>query len=431
MVGVDDLLAWLWGQLSYVLALLAGCGLVAKQMTAREHFMWRAVFSSVGILVIKMLLDLLLVQNMEPGTCRTMVNLSLSVLLLVLIMLATTWCYKCDLFAGMFCSTIGYGMQHVAHRLFMMYCYLDTQRDFWVSAAILTIITVLVYFLIYWALLKRVRFYHVIVDNKLQIAITTIFIVSIIFLGQFILNNAVDTFHRVQIILFTIGACMLGVMLELSNMSSKNYEMQRDLSSRLRTEEKDKYHTDRAVIELLNIKAHDLKHQLAVSGGELNEEALRETQQILGKYEEIVQTGNKALDAILTHKIRQAASKNIKITYLVDGEKLSFISDIDVYSLLGNILDNAIEAVKKVDDPEKRIISIVVSTRGYFVSISTSNYYTGTLELVDGLPRTTKADRIYHGFGLQSIKMLAEKYHGNLKIVTKGDIFILDILFPL
>ena len=54
----------------------------------------------------------------------------------------------------------------------------------------------------------------------------------------------------------------------------------------------------------------------------------------------------------------------------------------------------------------------------------------GQLDFEDGLPRTTKPDTVYHGFGLKSIRMLVEQYEGNVKIVTEGNRFILDILFP-
>lgn len=429
-MGVTGMPQWIWGQLSYVLALFAGCALVARQMTLRKNGGLRIVISCIGIAGAKMLLDYFILQNMNSGDLKVTVNLSFSVMLLALISLASTWCYECDIYAGLFCGTIGYSLQHISQRVYLMYYYLLSKGDALTDGIILTVITAATYWIAYQIILRKVRFYHVIVDNKLQIAISTIFIISIIFMDQFVLNAAVSNAHRIQIILLSIGSCLMGIMLELSNMSSRNFELQCDLFSRLRMEEKDKYNTDRNVIELLNIKAHDLKHQLAASGTELDEEALRETGKVLSAYEEIVQTGNKALDAILTHKLRQAKARNIKMTYLVDGEKMSFMSDIDLYSFFGNILDNAIESAKKMEDPEKRIISISVNTKGFFVSVSASNYFVGTIELVNGLPKTTKSDRIYHGFGLQSIKMLTEKYHGDLKISTKEDIFTLDILFP-
>lgn len=423
---------WLWGQLSYVIPLLVGAALVAYRMPRRKNFTLRAVLSCVAILTAKMVLDILLIRSIDYGSrdIWVMVNLMLSVLLYVLVSLCTTLCFECDLFAGLFCGTIGYSLQHIAQRLYMIYSYSPIAGTAVQNGVVLTLITILVYIIIYLVMLRKVRFCTVIVDNKLQIAISTIFIMATIFLDQFILNAAVSYSQMVQIIIMSVATCVLGIMLEMSNMSSKNIELQRDIAARLRTEEREKLSTDKAIIDLLNIKAHDLRHHLTASGPDANA-AMSETIAVLQAYEELVQTGNEALDAILAHKLRQATETKIKLTFMVDGEKLSFISDIDIYSLFGNILDNAIEAVKQLDDEDKRIISVSVTSQEYFVSVSATNYFAGTINLSDGLPQTTKVDRLYHGFGLQSIKMLTEKYHGDLKLSVKEDIFTLDILFPL
>lgn len=425
-------LKWLWGQLSYVIPLLVGAALVAHRMPKKKHFGLRVFVSCFTILAAKMLLDIVLIRKITYGSTNTwvMVNLMLSVLLYLLVSLCTTWCFECDLFAGLFCGTIGYSLQHIAQRLYMIFSYSSIPSNAVLNGVVLTLITILVYIIIYLVMLRKVRFCTVIVDNKLQIAISTIFIMATIFLDQFILNAAASYAQRVQIIIMSVATCMLGIMLEMSNMSSKNIELQRDIAARLRTEEREKFSTDKAIIDLLNIKAHDLKHQITASNLE-NNAAMDETIAVLQAYEELVQTGNEALDAILAHKLRQATEMNIKLTFMVDGEKLSFIRDIDIYSLFGNILDNAIEAVKQLDDVDKRIVSVSVTSQEYFVSISATNFFSGTINIADGLPKTTKVDRLYHGFGLQSIKMLTEKYQGDLNISVKEDIFTLDILFPL
>lgn len=423
---------WLWGQLSYIIALLIGGGLVAKQMTRRTEWKKRVIISCASITLLKMGLDLLLVQNLPRNNLGVMVNLSLSLLLYVMISAGTTWCFECDMFAGLFCGTIAYSLQHISQRLYMVYYYAAGNNVHWIiNAFVLTVVTVVTYVVLYLVLIRRSRFCTVIVDNKMQIAISTIFIMAVIFLDQFILNAAVTNEHRFQIIALSVATCVLGIMLEMTNMSSRNMELQRDITARLRADEKEKFITDKAIVDLLNIKAHDLKHQLGSHGQTITDEAAKEMQQVLDSYDNLADTGNKALDAILTHKIHQAEQKGIKITFLVDGEKLSFMKDIDIYSLFGNILDNALEAVKALEQEDKRIISISVSAKDYFLSISATNYFSGTIKLVDGLPQTTKQDRMYHGFGMQSIKMLTEKYHGDLNISVKDDIFTLDILFPL
>nr|MDE7375732.1 GHKL domain-containing protein [Muribaculaceae bacterium] len=72
-------------------------------------------------------------------------------------------------------------------------------------------------------------------------------------------------------------------------------------------------------------------------------------------------------------------------------------------------LDNAIESVLKIEDVEKRIISIVVEKRGKLVNISIENYYIGNLVFHNGIPHTSKQEESRHGFGIKSIKYIATK----------------------
>ena len=99
---------------------------------------------------------------------------------------------------------------------------------------------------------------------------------------------------------------------------------------------------------------------------------------------------------------------------MADGKALDFIDTLDLYSIFGNIIDNAIESVVQLKDEEQRIIGITVSSDGNFLCIHTENYYSHPLSLSDGLPETTKGDNSYHGYGMNSVRMLIEKYGGHI-----------------
>jgi len=420
---------WIWGQLSYILAVMIGAALVAFRMPRRDKFPLRATISCAALIAAKMITDLLFIQG-RSFDMRVTLNLCLSLMLYVMTSVAVVASFDCDIFAGLFCGTIGYSLQHIAHRFYMIYYYAMPQRVRWLDAAVLTVVTAVVYYLAYKLLLERSRYQNIVVDNKMQIIISTLFIMTTIFLDQFILNAAKEYITRVQILVMSISTCFLGVLLELSNMSSRNVELERDILSRLRKEEKEKLSYDKAVIDILNVKAHDLKHQLAAAEGAVRPEVAQELHRVISSYETTIHTGNTALDAVLVRKSRLAEEKGIKLTFLADGTKLSFMSDVDIYSFFGNILDNAIEATEKLENTEKRVISITVEAKGFFITVNAKNYFSGALEFSGGLPHTTKQDRFSHGFGMQSIQLLTEKYGGDLSIQTKEDMFILDILFP-
>lgn len=104
--------------------------------------------------------------------------------------------------------------------------------------------------------------------------------------------------------------------------------------------------------------------------------------------------------------------------------------EADMYSLFGNTIDNAIEAVERCDK-SKRIISLTISQVNNFVIINLQNYVDVSVEFVNGMPQTTKYDKDNHGFGAKSIKMLAQKYGGGVSFSQNDDIFSTNLLFPI
>ena len=94
------------------------------------------------------------------------------------------------------------------------------------------------------------------------------------------------------------------------------------------------------------------------------------------------------------------------------------------------MIDNAIEAVTKIENKDKRTISLIVRNALSCTSIFISNYFEGKVKLDrNGMPITSKQNKSYHGYGLKSIKMIVDKYNGDLKIDVKDNIFIIQILF--
>ena len=131
---------------------------------------------------------------------------------------------------------------------------------------------------------------------------------------------------------------------------------------------------------------------------------------------------------VLIEKSLTAGKNGIRLTVTADDSDLSFTSRSDQYSLFGNIVDNAMEAVS-VLPPEKRVISLHVKSADTLVSVNANNWYKNDLEFEGGLPLTTKKDKEFHGFGMQSIRYITEKYCGNMQINADGGIFNLNILF--
>lgn len=197
---------------------------------------------------------------------------------------------------------------------------------------------------------------------------------------------------------------------------------------RIREEEQKQYENSKANIELLNIKCHDLKHKLSSLETSLPRDEVDSMRKIVDAYDNTYKTGLDVLDVILNEKNIRCMSKGISLTCMGDGKALSFMNTMDLYSLFGNMLENAIEATERIVDPAKKVVSVVIEKKEDYVFINTVNYTEEKPLFEDGLPKTTKKGEWgYHGYGLKSIKHIAEKYQGGIAVGLEDGVFALNI----
>lgn len=220
----------------------------------------------------------------------------------------------------------------------------------------------------------------------------------------------------------------LVLMLTLSDVRKSDAQKKTEITLNLLEKGKSEYEQEKAVMDALNIKCHDLRHQIAFLGEKGYRNEMEGINELIDLYDSPNQTGNRALDIVIAEKSRACLGRNISMTCMADGSLLSFMEQSDIYSLFGNIMDNAISAAAELKEPEKRIINVRVRRQNSFVMIEEENYYDGEIEFADGLPRTGTGDYENHGFGVQSMKIVAEKYGGNLYIEAKGGVFRLSVM---
>lgn len=192
------------------------------------------------------------------------------------------------------------------------------------------------------------------------------------------------------------------------------------------------YRISKDTIDMINIKCHDIKYKLdaAIKDG-ASPDAVDDLKRSIAIYDSNIETGNKLLNVLFTEKSLYCEQNGITLSCMIDGARLSFMDDGDLYCLFGNIADNALEAVTKIKERERRVIDIVVKAKDDMVIVTAENFFAGTLELTEeGLPVTSKDDKNYHGFGTASMRMIVHKYGGEMIIDTDGDVFRLTALFP-
>lgn len=195
------------------------------------------------------------------------------------------------------------------------------------------------------------------------------------------------------------------------------------------------YQHTKESIEVINQKFHDFKHQVGLlrimDSEEKRNGYLDEIEHGIDISELNYKTGNHVLDTILAGKTMYCQRNKIKLTCVADGKLLSFMQTVDICSIIGNALDNAIEYVEQITEEKKRLIHLIVSAQKDFVLVKVENYFEGELELEDGLPKTHKKDKRNHGYGMKSMKLVAEKYNGTMTISVQEQWFEVKVLIPL
>lgn len=170
------------------------------------------------------------------------------------------------------------------------------------------------------------------------------------------------------------------------------------------------------------IKMQDLLEQQKYS--ELNK-YLSGAKQSIDTDVGVVESGNESVDSILNYKLAKIKSMNVDTEYEVLVPENLSISLFDINIVLGNLVDNAIEALKAVrEDESKKLIIKINSKQGYF-KIYMANTFDGIVP-ADGSSR--KGDNFNHGLGLKSVLKTVEKYGGMLKTDTNGKMFEISVI---
>ncbi len=183
----------------------------------------------------------------------------------------------------------------------------------------------------------------------------------------------------------------------------------------------------------MRIFRHDIRNRLVSLIGLLKqsqtEKAISEMESNLNWINEmndnIVNSGNPVIDAILQSKLRDAKEKGIAIDIFIRFSADVEINEIELGIVLGNALDNAIEAVEKVPDGGNKTIQFKLISTKDRISISIENPVKDNVD-VNNLS-TTKLNKIFHGYGVERIKQIARKYDGFANFTCENSIFTANI----
>lgn len=196
-----------------------------------------------------------------------------------------------------------------------------------------------------------------------------------------------------------------GLLLEQQN---KYYERQFDLM--------------KASAKVTDSLQHDLnKHLISVRSylkSRQIDDAINYIDKMVNIYFEnlgdLSKTGNAIIDSILNIKLQEAKNKDIIVTTKLQIPENLSIDSFDITVILGNIIDNAIEAASESIAYKKLNIIMLYNRRRILVKVE--NTYSGRIVIKQGELQTTKSDSITHGIGLQNVKHVVERYAGTIDI---------------
>lgn len=266
--------------------------------------------------------------------------------------------------------------------------------------------------------------------NVVMLSISVVLIVNVLICISR-LYEAESFALNIVVKLFSIGFGFV-VLLTCAGILSRNErEQQMSILQQLWKQDLSQFESVKANMDVINMKCHNLKHIIGKIENKLTEDEVASLQEAIQFYDANIKTGNKVLDVVLCEKAMLCQKNGIKFFCMADGEKLSFLTPVQTYTLFGNIIDNAVEAVQLVENPDNQMISLLCRENNGFLEIEESNYFDGPLLLEDNLPTTTKEDPNQHGFGIKSIKYITEQYGGKLAVSVEDNMFFLKIRFPL
>lgn len=181
---------------------------------------------------------------------------------------------------------------------------------------------------------------------------------------------------------------------------------------------------------------HDFKNHLLILQSETQDEktamqSIRSLQEQIEGYENYYHTGNEVLDIILRDKAKRAQERHIDFCAALSFADGGFIESLDISTIFGNALDNAIEASEKLPEERRLITARAGRVRDMlFILVENNAFFSGDAS-GSASGKTTKEDVFLHGFGLANIKKAVERYDGQCSIKKKEDAFVLKIVIPI
>lgn len=342
--------------------------------------------------------------------------------------------FRCPPYTSLFCCSMAYLIENLssaADRTLVVgmgragadHAAVFSPWHYWAISA-------LVFAIAYFALVRRMEKNGLMsIDDPFALLVSILTIMLSIILDLVVKDLGVLSIpgrYQVSLSIIYLALCIYVLYSAYEIVYSRRLRLDMIAIDRLRQMEARQYQVSRENMRIINRRAHDMRrlvNTLRSEGwdavGNLDGKLLSSASRELDVYDSAVETGNTALDTILTEKRLLCASRGIVLSCIADGQSLGFVRPADLYTLFGNALDNAINAVVGLHDDTRLSISLVVRRHADIVSIHMENY-------CDPHSATPETD----GLGLDAMRVIVESYGGALSTSTTEDVSHLNVLLP-
>lgn len=353
-------------------------------------------------------------------------------------------CFDVSFEETLFIGVGGYATEHIAFAVTKIVQYI-TGMD---AEAIGVIPEYLLFRLLPYILAAALVYFFVIRKNRRQTEAEQkdkrlIILAMVILFTAIVLSGITDSLSGIwrqsllgQVIcpLYSMVCAVLVILIEFFFSRENRLTREREIMEQMLQMSYAQQKSSKEAIDIINIKCHDLKHQMGlltrIDDKEQRHQYIDEMRRAVSIYDASYQTGCESLDYILREKTLLCDEYEITFSCMADGGTLGFMEAPDIYALFGNMLDNAIESAQKEPIPQKRCVSLRMNRQGQMVHIHIENTCPDHPRFIDGIPVTTKADQQNHGYGVRSICYIVKKYQGQILMRVRDGRFLLDIVLP-
>ena len=409
------------------LPLLLGDLVFLTVFERRRHFPARLVLAGVLTMWLSALL-------FSVATGVLLNNVGTFVFTFLCTVLAARFCFRISWTDAVFCATAGYSIQFIQsileealQRVALLPRSGDpNMRQYAIMLA--------VYAAVWFTLRRQLKDSGSLELGHLpQLALTVLGALTEIVLCGLLRPywNTWDDRFPIACTMLLLLLCAVSVLLfQFSLLRQKSLSMELEMVRQLQRREEQQYRISRETIDLVNQKCHDMRHQIRQIGRSMrmDSEAIRQMTDAIAVYDTMYHTGSRALDVILTEKTAVCRESGIFIRCIADGAQLSFLTETDIYSLFGNLLENAEHAVSELPE-DQREIGLTVARHGEMLSVTVRNRYAGEIRMRGGFPVTGTGDTLNHGIGTRSIDAIVRRYGGTVSFRPDNGEFTVSILF--